>query len=387
MRFPFTLILIALTASAPVSKPAMTLSSDSEGHWVPFALTPGNQIRFAMTINGTTANALLDTGVSHSMVSTGFAHAAQLKPASTGKAVVIGGTVDLAWSTARSMRLGGLQMDGAQLGVIALPRSAGGGASIDALIGGDILSCCALDIDYDAGRFRLLPSGRMPFAGVRAPLTLAKGSPVYVSELSLGAKAIRPMLVDTGDGSMVTVTRDAWDAAHSPNSGVTSTVAYGLGGEVGSDLAVVRNVRLAALNADDVEVRIEDRGNFSAQTGLMGRIGTGFLQRYRVLLDPRAGQMIFAASTRATAPTLRSTSGLLVAREPGKFRVLHVMRGSPAARSGWANDELICSIEGKVVRDGGDGANTGWFAADPGRTIRIGMCDGTARQLTLKRFY
>ena len=38
---------------------------------------------------------------------------------------------------------------------------------IELLVGRDMIADYALDIDYDARRFRLLPSGRLPFA--RAP--------------------------------------------------------------------------------------------------------------------------------------------------------------------------------------------------------------------------
>src|SRR3546814_16368903 len=71
------------------------------------------------------------------------------------------------------------------------------------------------------------------------------------------------------------------------------------------------------------------------------------LQRYRVLLDPGAGRMVLAPGRTATAPPLKSTSGLLVRADGRRLDVLHVMRGSPAAATGWQGGEAICSIAGK----------------------------------------
>ena len=45
------------------------LAPDTEARWIPFQLTPGNQIRFAMTIDGQSASAILDTGVSFTLLS------------------------------------------------------------------------------------------------------------------------------------------------------------------------------------------------------------------------------------------------------------------------------------------------------------------------------
>jgi S1-C subfamily serine protease len=168
----------------------------------------------------------------------------------------------------------------------------------------------------------------------------------------------------------------------------TSTISFGLGGPIVTDLIIVPELRTGTLIAPYVDVQIEQKGGFSQAMGMAGRIGSGFLQKYRVLLDPKAGHMVLAPGALSRAPTQRSTSGLLVAAERDRLRVLHVMRGSPAARDGWRADDLICAIDGTPVPDDyPSNPIASWSIGAPGRSVALDLCDGTRRNLTLRHFY
>jgi hypothetical protein len=198
MRVLLAALLLALTApiSAQAPPAPVTLAPDAEARWVPFALTPGNQIRFQMLVNGRPATAVLDTGVSFTVASSEFARTAGLKLGAAGNAEAIGGRVPVTWASVDALSLGGLSRVGGRVAVTDLKAVAtGGGAAIDLLVGADLLGHAALDIDYDAGRFRLLPSGRMPFRGTSVPLSLARASGVYLSEVTIGARRLRPVIV------------------------------------------------------------------------------------------------------------------------------------------------------------------------------------------------
>jgi hypothetical protein len=165
-------------------------------------------------------------------------------------------------------------------------------------------------------------------------------------------------------------------------------VAFGLGGAIETDLAVLPAVRFGSVGPVAIETRIEPKGGFSDQTGTIGRLGNGLFQRYRVLMDARAGHMILSPTATARDAPVRSTSGLLVGYDSGRLSVLHVMRGSPAAAAGWKAREQICTVDGTPVPPPtGGSVDTGWSAGAPGRVLRFGMCDGTERRLTLKNFY
>jgi hypothetical protein len=380
------LLLLASLAVAPVlprAPEALTLAPDSEARWIPFDLTPGNQIRFTMTLEGRTVTAVLDTGVSHSVLSRRSAAVRPDRLRPGGTATAIGGDVTIEWMPTDSLSLGGLSRVGGGVTVTAMPAM-----PIDLLVGRDLLAGQALDIDYPGRRFRLLASGRLPFRGQVAPLTISPERQVYESELSLGGRALRPVLVDTGDGSAVTVAAEGWRRAAPEGLRTTTAIAFGLAGPLVSELAIVPAVGVGALTARQVEVRVEPGDGFSTRLGVAGRIGSGLLQNYRVLLDPGARRMVLSPGPEADAPPLRSTSGLLVGVQRDRLRVLHVMRGGPGAAGGWREGDLICAVDGRPIpADYATSPLARWSIAAPGTPVRLADCAGRERTLVARAFY
>jgi hypothetical protein len=366
-----------------------TLAADAEARWIPFDLTPGNQIRFTMAVDGRPVTAILDTGVSYSVLARRYATAHRLAVRADGRATVIGGSVAIGRVATQRIAIGAVTRRGGSLAVADLPAAATGSAlAVDLLVGRDLTAPYALEIDYRARRFRLLKSGSRPFAGVAAPLAIAPDRMIYVSAIAAGDRTLAPMVVDTGDGSAITLGPAAWAEARGAAGPVTTTVSFGLAGAVVTDMAIVPELRIGAAVARDVEVRVEPAGGFSDTIGVAGRIGSGFLQRYRVLLDPAAGHLLLGTTPATAAPSIRSTSGLLLGMAGERLKVLHVMRGSPAAADGWRDGDTICTVDGARVGAGyASSALAGWATAAPGRTVTLGGCDGTIRTLTLRRFY
>ena len=378
------LSLTALTAAAPDRAPIDTLAPDAETRWVPFELTPAKQIRFAMTVAGRPVVALLDTGVSVSLLSRDYADRMKLRVRPGPAAIAIGGPVESGWVELPAIAVGSLVRRKARIAVATLPDAASDGTPVDLLVGRDLTQLYALDIDYAARRFRLIPSGRLPFRGSSAPLRIAGTWPSYVTEISIGAARVSRVSVDTGDGGAITLRRQIWKFMSDGSAPITSTIAYGIGGPSVADLTIVRTVQSGTLVAHNVEVRIEPDTGYTQAIGMNGRIGSGFLAGYRVLLDPTAGRMVLSPGKGADAPPLKSTSGLLLRAEPDRLTVLHVMRGGPAEAGGWHSGEQICSVDGVAVDRT---AALHWPVGEPGRTVRLGLCNGEARTLTLRTFY
>jgi predicted aspartyl protease len=390
------LALIAATASAATAadrEGTATLSADTEARWVAFDLTPGNQIRFSATLDGRAVTAILDTGVSFSVLAKSSAAADPARVTANGQATAIGGAgsgmVAIGWQPTRGLTIGGLTRTGGGVTVADLPALATGSArAVDILVGRDVTGAHALDIDYANHRFRLLPSGRLPFVGALAPLTISPGRRVYESTIRVGSARLQPMIVDTGDGSAITLSAASARTAGLARLPTTTTVSFGLAGETVSTLAILPALSLGQQTIRNVEARVEPAGGFSDTVGVAGRIGSGLLQNYRVLLDPLAGRMVLQAGRQADAPVLRSTSGILVGMERDRLKVLHVMRGGPAAAAGWRAGDMICRIDGQpIAADYPTSALAKWAIGAPGTVVRLGLCDGSERALTLARFY
>jgi hypothetical protein len=376
------MLLALLLALAPVQS-VPTLAADAEARWVPFEITEGNHIRFDMDVDGRPARAILDSGVTDSFVTGSFARRIGLRTRRREKATAIGGQVDIGWAEAATLSLGALVRAGAPVAISDTPGLDRFGA--DLFIGADLIACCALEIDYDARRFRFLPSGRMPFAGAVLPLDRSAHG-LLRSQAMLGGQRLRPLIVDTGDGGGLTLARSLWAAlrGRAEAGPSTSTIGWGMGGATVTETTIVRDLDMAGLRPAETELRVEAAAGFSARAGAAGRIGNALLMRFHLLLDPGAGRMVLAPGARLDSPVIRSTSGLLMAPGTGRLRIVHVMRGSPAEQGGWREGDAICASDGAPVA--GDRLPD-WSAGTPGRRVRLTLCDGSERVLELRRFY
>lgn len=373
------LALLSLFLVAAAAPP--TLAPDAESRWIDFA--PGGQIRFTARIDGRDVTAMLDTGVSDSVLARASAAVSADRLVPAGEAVAIGGGVPIERMAVRRVELGALARNGGTLLVADLDGAATNG--VELLVGQDLLAGVAIDIDYPARRFRFLPSGRLPFAGETAPLTAMPGRGLPLTALSIGGRRLAPVLVDTGDGAAATLGTASRGAL--TDERVTSGIAWGLAGAVETEIAMVPALLLGDATARDVEVRFEGADGFTARLRLAGRIGAGLLSRYRVLIDPGAGRMVMREGAPAAA-TPRSTSGLLVGVDDDRLRVIHVMRGGPAAAAGWRAGEEICAIDGRRIAAGYAASPLArWTVGMPGTTVALTPCGGAPRLLRLTRFY
>ena len=116
-----------------------TLAPDAEARWIPFDLTPGNQIRFTMAVDGRPVTAILDTGVSYSVLARRYATAHKLVVRADGRATVIGGSVDIGRVATQRIAIGAVTRRGGSLAVADLPAAATGSAlAVDLLVGRDL---------------------------------------------------------------------------------------------------------------------------------------------------------------------------------------------------------------------------------------------------------
>ena len=187
----------------------------------------------------------------------------------------------------------------------------------------------------------------------------------------------------------MTVTAAGWGAAAVPDVTTTTAISYGLAGPIVSTIGIVPNLRVGALEVRNVEVRIEDAGGFSDAIG-----------RCRADRDRSFAEISRAARSRGgadgaprgsgcgRAAVCARQSGLLIGVDRDRLRVLHVMRGGPAAAGGWKAGDTICSIDGAAIPpDYATNPIASWSAGKPGRTVALGSCDGARRELTLRSFY
>ena len=180
------MLALAALAFAAVAVAAPT------GVRVPFTWTPG-QIEVAVTVNGTPATFLLDTGSEYTVVSTRLAGLLGLTLETSGQRGFARGV---------ALRIGPIAMANQRVMVMPFDTYYARGRKIDGLLGYDVFDRYAVRIDFRGRTLTFWNRGEFEAPKVAVPITIAFSGrlPVVAGTLKLAAGRRLPvrLMVDTG---------------------------------------------------------------------------------------------------------------------------------------------------------------------------------------------
>jgi hypothetical protein len=203
---------------------------------------------------------------------------------------------------------------------------AGEGRHVDGVLGADLFSRFAVEIDWDSSVIRLheASSFRYSGSGQTLPVVMKSGKPYIRAEVKLPgrAKEVREYLVDTGSADAIA--DDLLKTAHVPL--------------LGPDLARFDAVRIG-------------RFHFRGVNGTSGgpKVGGELLHRFHLIADFAHARLILETNRFYGDAFLFDTSGLDLESAPRGYRVARVFPGTPAAEAGLRGGDIIMSIDGSPV--------------------------------------
>ncbi len=368
-------VLSSLTVSSAIAYAAPTSS-------VPFILYR-NKIMFDALVEGRKASALLDSGADFSVVDSRFAAAAGLKGGKTVALAATSGNISTQIVPAVQLAIPGeFKATMPMLSADLSQASRLIGRPIDIIVGGDVMRKNALSLMFSRNRFDLVPSGAQPAGYTAIPLTRVNHT--VLVPVMIGGKAIRAQ-VDFGSGSDLRISPEAWAQARPPGVRVTSTVSGAVNGRLASESkARIPELRIGRFVEHQADVRIAPMPRH-----LVGHadalLGLGVMARYDLLLDIPAGKL-WLRPRPSLAPRRTERAGLTTGPDGEGLKVLHVSEGSPAQAEGWKAGERICRVNDAVVNASGR-TDQLWAYGAEGSRIRIGLCNGETRELTLRTYY
>jgi predicted aspartyl protease len=358
------------------------------GPWTPLLGDP-DAVIVAGTLLGERVRVLIDTGAAATIVDRPLAQRLGLK--TEGIRSVRGdiGSVTLDAGGDLTIQVGGAKVTARRFMVTDLsPIFGAAGGAPNLIMGADALRDVVLEIDFPARRLALWP--RLSFAPPpgteRFTVTKSVRGQLAIS-IALERHAAVAAALDLGSSNPLTVSPGLAEAQGLLQGRQVSSAATG-----GVDgISISRTVSVATLQVGQSllkDIPCEVLAKTDA-TLVPAKLGLPVLERYLFALDV-TGSMLWLqpAQRQLGAPFRRDLSGLGLAIEADRLRVVHVAKGGPAALAGWRDGETIAAVNGMAIGpDYVAGGLAQWRYGPVGTKVVLSMGDGSKRTIVLQRYY
>lgn len=246
---------------------------------------------------------ILDSGASTNLLEKAFADSLGLAQAGALAAAGIGGIAEVPLVVTDSILVGDLALLGQVCGVLDLTmiiRQSPFGDQFGGLIGHDFLSRFPVMVDFEAGSLTVFnPDGYvLPEGGREVPCRFTMGVPTVRAILD-GIEG--DYLIDLGNPFSLILheqfVQDNEMERHLLDISEDSATLGGVGGSVGVKTATADNFIVGDIALADIAVTLSGTSSGLSGSGeLAGNIGTGLLQRFRVLFDYAGSRVILYES-------------------------------------------------------------------------------------------
>ena len=384
-------LALALTAPAcsqPMAPPQADFVAAAPA-WTSFDFFRERSIFLPATVNGQSAQVMLDSGAGMTTLDTAFAARLGLKPTRPMTVQAAGGPTEAKIATGVDITAAGLHLK--NVSVLILDLSAIGaqmGRPLPMILGREVFEVAMVDIDFPGRRiaFHDPKAFTAPAGATNVPLQLIDDQRRL--DISIEGAAPIPAEFDLGNMGAVSVSSDYARRSGLLNGRPTSdTLAGGVGGLSVHDEAVLSSVKLSGIELRDVPALFNRVDNQAPRRG--ANLGMAVFSRFRLITDyPHSRLLLGADPVAAAQPFLKDRSGLRAMFAGDRLKVMYVSKGSPAQADGWKVGDEIVAVDGEAVSRGYlNGPHATWSAGAAGQAVSLTLGDGAKRTLTLRDYF
>jgi hypothetical protein len=250
---------------------------------------------------------------------------------------------------------------------------------LDGIIGYDLFSRYAVQVNYPASLLRLHPSAQVPRLPEDHVLPLeVKGGDVF-AQLQAKPTGTSPLAdihvhLDTGASSALYVRADGSSVFALPEHAWASQ-GFGLQGASNVWVAPVAAVILGGITFEHELVDFQQK-DFDPYLGRDGRLGHALLQRFDYTVDLPARQLILRTTPQTSRVPPAGFVGLGAVPYDGGYVVRKVTPQSAAAAAGFKDGDRLVRVAGHAVSELNWRQFDQLFKLEPGASIEI--CVGAA---------
>jgi hypothetical protein len=364
------LSVMAQTAPAPNSASPTTSAAAARAVTVPAK----SGVQLKATINGQGPfDAVFDTG-SGNLMTASLAKRLGLRLEGSATMEAGGGTVDGKVAKVASINIGGLTMSDQLFAVIDTPLTQGQ----DGIFVGDLLlQNLPIRVDFEKEEITFYSKERFAYTGTGAPV------PIHSKDGALLAEAT----VDGMDGLFGIDTGDFYSLSlYAPfvkqhklvqhyHAKIQGYAGSGFGGPdhgfyTRADTLLLGNAEVIR----PITVLSTDTQGAETSTTVAGNIGLHILRQFTIVFDGPHGKMYLEKNANYGKPDVFNRAGLLLDDFPEHLTVKTVIPGSPGARAGLKQEDVITEIDGQPPTD--DSMQTA-FTRPVGTVLHLTVRRGT----------
>ena len=379
---------VAIGAPWAAGVSAKSTHGGDVARWDAFEIVTGDTIVAAAKVAGQPARGILDSGSGATILSSDLAARLGLAgdartisglAAKTGVTLVKDVVVELA-GLPRALPfviVGDLS---------AVSRTIG--QSVDLVLGTDLFIDRCVAIDFGRRRYSLSPSGTFQGGAGWKVLPVSRGDKQELLTLvTLPHGGPMSMMVDTGNSNALIVSQAVLqDRALAEGRPQSSALIAGVDGVQTAGLVTIDGVQFGGLTLDGIPSIAMPRW---LPARAVGNVGLPLIAQFDVVFDISSSRLWVRPLRKAQRlPLLKDRSGLGLQADRSALVVVHVARGSPAARDDWVVGTRIVAVNGQRINGGyTHGQLWKWRFDRPGTVVKLLLDTGRIVPLELEDYY
>ena len=295
-------------------------------------------------------NFILDTGSGGISLDSATCERLKLNPLPSDKTILgIAGIRQVKFVYNQTLHLPGLTVDSLNFHVNDYDiLTSVYGDKIDGIIGYSFFTRYIVQINYDSMQVTVWSRGnfRYPRGGYMLRPLIAS-LPIIGSQVRDARNVLARFYFDTGAGLCALLSTDfvSDSTLLEPGRKIFSTQAQGLGGKANMQLTTIRELRVGPYRFRKVPTYIfDDQYNVTSYPNLGGLIGNDILRRFNIILNYERRSIYLTPNSHYRDLFDYSYTGLTIYWIDGEVRVGDVMKGSPAEKGGFKEDDVIVAV-------------------------------------------
>ncbi|MDH4158080.1 MAG: aspartyl protease family protein, partial [candidate division Zixibacteria bacterium] len=295
---------------------------------------------------------ILDTGAAMSVISKEFADELGLALQGDLKGKGAGGTVDLKLATLPGYSLPGIEFGEQTVAVIDMKELIRHlGVDIAGILGYDFLSRFVMKVDYAKELVSFYDPETFEYTGDGHKVDVHMKNSVFMVEASLDGTHSGTWLFDLGASSV------SLDGAYARRNGLAEmkgveSIGRGAANAFRAKKVKCRSLEFAGFTVDNppVSFSVSDSGG-ALPADEIGILGNTLFRNFVLYCDYAGERLIVEKGDDFNRPVPQDRSGLQLTRgQEGELEILFVAEGTPAAKAGLREKDVVKAINGIDVK-------------------------------------